>query len=263
MKKIFQIMSISFLLLQIFIMEACAPKIVKMDPTNVQLLKSGVKVWSIHNEAPEFIINSTSNLVISSIFAGIAGGAGNSAVGAASIGAASATAGGTGLNQQGPLEDPAPKIKENFMTSMSEKLGLEEVQNVVDVVPNSTMKEWKRTHRDGFLFGFRTINWVIEPYPTALRYYRLIFWHQGQLTRLSDDQIIWNGVCKYEEQEPKEKWPKLKELMADNADLIRVKVNQAGDYCIQKLLQQFFGDLNEGTASTAIQTGKGIHEKNL
>lgn len=232
-----------FILTLLLAVQACAPKTVRLDHRYYQLLRNEANIAAIHYRSPVFTVQSISGFLMGSAFAGMSGGTwGSSPAAAGAMGSESMTMfEGKKMNQPIPLEDPAYKIKEHFMSAITHQLQLSKIQNITEPTERKSEEDLKQVFKNKFIFTFNTTSWGVEAH--SLRSYDLSFRHVAKLVRLSDDEVLWQGICRYKElllNDETKKPLSLKKLKENNATLLRVRLKQVGDHCTNNLLDQFF-----------------------
>ncbi|PIR24810.1 MAG: hypothetical protein COV43_08485 [Deltaproteobacteria bacterium CG11_big_fil_rev_8_21_14_0_20_42_23] len=234
---------ILFILISLIAVQACAPKTVRLDHRYYQSLRNEANIAATHYRPPTFTVQSISGFLMGTVFAGMSGGMwGSSPAGAGAMGSASMTTfEGKKVDQSTPLEDPAYKIKEGFMSAIAHQLQLSRIQNIREPIERKSEGDLKQVFKNNFIFTFNTTSWGVEAH--SLRSYDLSFRHIAKLIRLSDAQVLWQGVCQYKERLLNDETKKplaLKKLKENNATLLRVNLKKVGNVCTENLLNQFF-----------------------
>jgi hypothetical protein len=145
----------------------------------------------------------------------------------------------SGLTRDAGLTDPARRVEERFLASVTPELGLQNLQ-VVSVPPDSDDPEALRSRLPGGLaLDFRTMQWLVRFDPNRLFSYYVEYLGRGRLIRLDRGEVIWQGFC--HTPLPSQKEPSLEDLKANGGLLLRQKSDAEADRCASQLLDQFFG----------------------
>lgn len=249
------------------LISGCSTYPVKMENSEMVRLKEMSVIHAVHTPSPSFIVHTPGTVIVPlgvSVLAwtGLTVGAALSR----SSGALIASFGipplgaltsyklskneGKRVMQEYPQTDPVLRVKEGFLASLDSDLEMKNVIDVHEVLADGGIDDLKARFKTGAVFEFKTIKWGLTF--TRWSHFRVMYSAAGRLVRLENDEVLWQGSCRFIEGEPEPNRPTLEEFVANNGALLRAKLLEAADQCMQQLFDQFTGEEQE-PATTATE----------
>jgi len=198
----------------------CAPTSILMDQQAKESLSAikEIKVMSYESQAPVVPI---SNEGVSGVLA---------------IVATAAETHRERLDKMG-LEDPILHVKKGFLASMQTSLPKTTLSEVPHPLPDDDLEKLKRELGQGYLLDFKTTKWGILN--NAMQGYSFAVYHsRARLVNLSEEKIIWQGVCYLVENDPIAR-PSILDFEADNGALFKAYLAKLATSCVTELNRQF------------------------
>ena len=223
-----QKLAIASILLIALFLHACGPRLVKMDSQNREFLKAQ-SVYGIHYHPPSFIAMTSGKMAVGAFF-GLIGGA---------VAASSMEKEGSRMVSEYQITDPALEIEEAFLSQLRADGETGSVQRVSTDYPNDDLAYLKKGFHQGSVFDFKTKSWGLGYYPTDWSHYRVGYSLRARLIRFPEGKVLWQGVCKIEENQPSGSRPKLDDLKANNGALLKTKLKGLVGDCVKQLSDQF------------------------
>ena len=196
----------------------CAPTSIVMDQQAKESLSAIKEVKVMYYESPAPVVPIP------------AGG------GVLDIVAAAAETHRERLDKMG-LEDPIFQVKKGFLASMQTSLPKMTLSEVPHPLPDDDLEKLKRELGQGYLLDFKTTKWGILN--NAMQGYSFAVYHsRARLLNLSEEKIIWQGVCYLSENDPVGR-PSIHDFEADNGALFKQYLAKLGTSCVTELNRQF------------------------
>jgi hypothetical protein len=135
------------------------------------------------------------------------------------------------------LTDPIVKVKNSFLSSIRTAFAQATVSELSAPLSDDDLKQLKKEMQSGYLLDFKTFGWGIRHNP--FRDYSFVLYQgRARLVNISEEKIIWQGVCILEEKDPTAK-PSTKDFEIDNGALLKNYLAKAGTACTVELQRQF------------------------
>jgi len=135
------------------------------------------------------------------------------------------------------LEDPILHVKKGFLASMQTSLPKTTLSEVPHPLPDDDLEKLKRELGQGYLLDFKTTKWGILN--NAMQGYSFAVYHsRARLVNLSEEKIIWQGVCYLVENDPIAR-PSILDFEADNGTLFKQYLAKLTTSCAAELNRQF------------------------
>lgn len=135
------------------------------------------------------------------------------------------------------LEDPILQVKNGFLASMQTSLPKTTLSEVPHPLPDDDLEKLKRELGQGYLLNFKTTKWGILN--NAMQAYSFaVYQSRARLVNLSEDKIIWQGVCHLAENDPIAR-PSIHDFEADNGTLFKQYLSKLATSCVAELNRQF------------------------
>jgi hypothetical protein len=134
-------------------------------------------------------------------------------------------------------EDPILQVKNGFLASMQTSLPKTTFSEVTHSLPDDDLEKVKRELGQGYLLDFKTTKWGILN--NAIHAYSYaVYQSRARLVNLSEDKIIWQGVCHLVENDPIAR-PSIFDFDADNGALFKQYLTKLATSCVTELNRQF------------------------
>lgn len=141
------------------------------------------------------------------------------------------------LDKMPGVEDPIFKVKKGFLASMQTSLPKTTFSEVPQPLPDDDLEKLKRELGQGYLLDFKTTEWGILN--NAMQGYSLaVYKSRARLVNLSEEKIIWQGVCYLSENDPVGR-PSIHDFEADNGALFKANLAKLATSCVAELNRQF------------------------
>jgi hypothetical protein len=135
------------------------------------------------------------------------------------------------------LEDPILHVKKGFLPSMQTSLPKTTLSEFSHPLPDDDLQKLKRELGQGYLLDFKTTKWGILN--NAMQGYSFAVYHsRARLVNLSEEKIIWQGVCYLVENDPIAR-PSILDFEADNGTLFKAYLAKLTASCVAELNRQF------------------------
>lgn len=147
------------------------------------------------------------------------------------------------------ITDPAAGIKELLTQALEKEAGFRKFVSVAQPLArgsNSNTEAGKAAYGSGMVLEVSTIDWGGMYFTTNWMRYRLGYVVQARLIRLDGSQhldnaqVLWKGTCGYNAATHGKYEPSMDELKENNGALLKKIVADAGKYCGDLLVSQFF-----------------------
>jgi len=149
-----------------------------------------------------------------------------------------------GMTRDSALADPALRVGERFLASLTSALGLQNLRAVPEALDSDEPDALRSRLPGGLALDFRTLAWLVRFDPNRLFSYFVVYSGRGRLIRLDSGQVIWQATCVT--PFPAQAEPTLDQLRANGGALLRAKSDAEADRCAAQLLDQFFGRARGG-----------------
>lgn len=193
----------------------------EVDRTN---LKSNPGIRAVHRELPQLTITTAGRAVINDLTLGTAGGQKDFA-------------------KEYGIPDPAVAIKESLALAMEQQGGFKKLVMRLEPLPRpnaDTGDVLNTTYKSGVILDVMTVNWSGIYFATDWTHYWLGYLIQGRLVWMEDKKVLWSGFCSYNSEKDGGLKASMDELTANNGALFKKIYADAGKYCGDQLLRQFF-----------------------
>ena len=135
------------------------------------------------------------------------------------------------------LEDPILQVKNGFLASMQTSLPKTILSEVSHPLPDDDLEKLKTELGQGYLLDFKTTKWGILN--NAMQVYSFaVYQSRARLVNLSEEKIIWQGVCHLVENDPIAR-PSILDFEADNGALFKAYLAKLATSCVAELNRQF------------------------
>ena len=199
----------------------CAPNSILMDPQTKQSLSAIQEIKVLYYESPALLAPPI-------VVAGV--------VGSAIVAAADQTH-RERLDKMPGVEDPILKVKKGFLASMQTSLPKTTFSEVPQPLPDDDLEKLKREFGQGYLLDLKTTEWGIIN--NTMQVYSLaVYKSRARLVNLSEEKIIWQGVCYLVENDPIAR-PSILDFEADNGILFKAYLAKLATSCVAELNRQF------------------------
>jgi len=141
------------------------------------------------------------------------------------------------LDNMPGLEDPILQVKKGFLASMQAALPKTTLSEVSHPLPDDDLEKLKRELGQGYLLDFKTTKWGIIN--NSIQVYSLaVYQSRARLVNLSEEKIIWQGVCYLSENDPVGK-PSIHDFEVDDGALFKAHLAKLATSCVAELNRQF------------------------
>ncbi|MEK6374270.1 MAG: hypothetical protein AABO58_16405 [Acidobacteriota bacterium] len=194
-----------------------------------KLKDSGSAVRAITYTPAPFVLMSAGKVAAGSLF-GIVGGA---------VAGNSMQKAGQEMIAAYAVEDPAVAVRDRVAGTLASEFGLEPA---ADTAPASdALPDLKGRFGDGTVLDTRTLGWQLIYYPSDWSHHYLIYAGRARLLRLSDGKVLWENRCFRKLPDPKGSRRTVDEYRANNGELLKQKVQEAGAGCAEELIAHLTG----------------------
>jgi hypothetical protein len=149
--------------------------------------------------------------------------------------------------------DPILTVKDRLVSVIADEVGIP-VRSIdvpllmlEDFTRNrchhNTLDELRQRLQKGLIMDF-TSDWGLEAYlgfHIPARWY-INYSARVRLIRLEEAQVLWQGVCAYGGDDPLSNRPTLFAFEKNQNALLKAKLNEATDTCVQELTRQIKGN---------------------
>jgi hypothetical protein len=90
------------------------------------------------------------------------------------------------------------------------------------------------------LLDFKTVKWRLKYYEWSWSHYYIEYIVRARIIRLTDGEIVWQGIYSFEGDDPPDSRVTLDELAVNNGELIKEKFNKIADIATDELLSQLY-----------------------
>lgn len=209
---------------------ACgSPMIVRVTDQDRNQMKSCPGIRAVHYEPPIFMITTTGRVLLDDVTLG--------------------TVPNKDYAKRYAITDPAAGIKESLEQALEKEAGFRKFVSFAQPLARSTPSSTdavKAAYGSGMVLEVNTIDWGGMYFPSNWMRYRLGYGAQARLIRLDDSyrldnaQVLWKGTCWYNAATHGKLEPSMDELTANNGALLKKIAADAGKYCSDLLVSQFF-----------------------
>jgi len=153
------------------------------------------------------------------------------------------------------LEDPVLRVKSRLLSLMGNTLPSVSLRPIQEPLIDDALTAAKARGDVGIILEVSTRSWSVgNPFKSLSTYQ---YWGQARLVDATEAKIIWQGICKFQDDESKENYTQ-DQLKADNAAILKAKIAEVADSCADQLFEQFSskpgvpktGTTSEGGSST-------------
>ena len=228
-------------------------KQIKMSPEEWSHLKNQPVIQAIHYPSPSLTVITPGKAMLNGLGPALVGvnagmgatllelgGAALLGVGAAIYGEHRAVSSGNRIVKDYSIDDPIVRVKERFLFTLEKEYNFENIRSIKEPYSSAKLAELKMIFREGLVIDFKTTRIGLNYYPSSWSHYHIDYQVRARLIRLEDSKILWQGVCRFVEKDPKTS-PTMDELTADNGALLKTKLDEAADSCGKELVTQFLG----------------------
>lgn len=199
----------------------CSPNSVLMDKQTKDSLSAIQEIRVLYYESPTPLVPLGGGAVVSGVLDVIA---------------TAAQTHRERLDNMG-LVDPILHVKKGFLASMQTSLPRTTLSEVPRPLPDDDLENLKKELGQGYLLDFKTTKWGILN--NAMQGYSFAVYHsRARLVNLSEEKIIWQGVCYLAENDPIAR-PSIHDLEADNGALFKAYLGKLATSCVAELNRQF------------------------
>lgn len=218
----------NLLLLLVVLLAGCAekPEPIAMDQATRQALNALQQVRVVQYEPPNFEVPPIVNPLL-------LGGIG------AVISELEKDTRSRKMVEEYGLTDPIIQIKRELVPFVQEKITQAALSEVTYPLKDDDLGKLKKEYRQGYLIDLKTIHWKLgyNPYQD----YSSVFYHsRARLLSISDEKILWQGVCEREEKDTVLK-PSQEEFEANKGALLKEYLTRVATACANELKKQFMG----------------------
>lgn len=139
------------------------------------------------------------------------------------------------------LDNPLSRVMDRFMSALADQLNLKIVSQGILASGDIDTTKGDFEKENTMTLDFETLDWRLLFFLTDWTHYRVIYSVRSRLIRLTDSKVVWQGLCVVKNQDTKYHRPTMKELVENNAKLLKAKLDEAADICAEQLSEQFFG----------------------
>ncbi|MBB4130436.1 hypothetical protein [Xanthomonas sp. 3075] len=208
-------------------------KLVKADLAELERSKAN-KITVTRHEVPTFVATTAANASFGLIGVAVAVSAGNAIV------------------RENRVEDPADHISLHLAQALSTQLEVPVVQGR-SIKPTSSAAEMAKMFPDGGLvLDVQTTNWSSAYFPTDWNNYRVIYVAKLQLFDTVKKSKVAEGLC-VRLPEYRADAPSYKQLLANQAADLKMRLRRSADGCIQEFGDKVLG-ITAGTRTAATHT---------
>ena len=233
---------VASLLLTLLLTCGCAPKLIKMEKSELARLHDGPEIQAIHYSSPPPEVgwsdpNPQSALHIFILPFELKDSHSKSKQ-------------VEGLH----LEDPVWRVKERVVPSLVTVVDLKRARLVREPLVDDDLDKLRAALGKGVVIDFKTIHWAVRK---AQRGNQIEYSVRARILRLEDSKNLWQGVC-----EDTRSFDSFDELMAANGMLLKMKLNQSAEACAQEILAQlpgsdYFEELSGQAVSGEVRLRRG------
>jgi hypothetical protein len=135
------------------------------------------------------------------------------------------------------VNDPILQVKNGFLASMQTSLPNTTLSEVSRPLPDDDLEKLKKELIQGYLLDFKTTKWGIINNSLQVYSYA-VYQSRARLVNISEERIIWQGVCDLEEKDLIAR-PSINDLEADDAILLKEYLDKLAGSCVTELNRQF------------------------
>ncbi|CEJ41735.1 hypothetical protein ACSAM1_06575 [Xanthomonas citri pv. bilvae] len=207
-------------------------KLVKADLADLEHRKAS-KITVTRHEMPAFVATTATKVTF-----GL-------------IGALAAVSAGNAIVRDNQVEDPADHIASHLAQTLSTQLAIPVEQGRV-IKPTSSAAEMSKMFPDGGLvLDVQTTNWSSIYFPTDWNNYRVIYVAKLQLIDTAKKSKVAEGLC-VRVPEYTADAPSYKQLLANQAADLKMRLRRSADGCIQEFSDKVLG-VRTGTLTEKAQ----------
>ena len=215
---------LSFVSVVLLLGYGCAPVQIKMSRDDWNYVKAQPEIVAVHYPPSTPFTAATRER---SLVGGL-------------LGVALYVAKGNEMVKDHNLEDPILQVKNNFLSAVVQNTGITSSRSIQEPQSEDSLDELQKALGKSLVIDFKTTEWVLSYIRFDWSHYRLRYLAQARLIRLNEPRIIWQGVCKVEEDQLLAN-PTWDEIIANNASLLKAKMKEAANRCADQLIAQFLG----------------------
>jgi len=149
-------------------------------------------------------------------------------------------AGNMKLNHKYKLPNPNEIIKNDFVAALDKESKRSRFINVKKslTVKEASTNSLKEKYLSGYILKFSPILWETQYLAHDRVHYQMLFDAKVELMRIEERRVIWTSTCKTKKDES-EKGATLKQLLADDSQVLNNWIEKATQFCTQKFLYDF------------------------
>jgi hypothetical protein len=219
-------------------LSACSPTRIAIDVAEMSRLQTEPAVHAVAYTPEVFSFTSAADNLATALsigaFGPVSGGLGGALV--ALHAKARARSRGDELSRAYSLEDPAPKVRDAFLTSATSQARLINFRAVAELLPNDEFKAIEEKVGKATVLDFKTDSWHLVPGTLDGAYYKMKYRVRSRFLRVIDSKVLWQDYCVFDDANST---ATLAELTAHGGVLLRDKIDQAAGFCANILLEQF------------------------
>jgi len=141
------------------------------------------------------------------------------------------------------LEDPVSDVQKNFLLFVTPEIDPSKVQVSSTPIIIDDPKELMTAFGSGVLIDFKTLSWgILFMAPSDRRLNQVVYAARARAVDLHAGKVLWQGgQCDIRDSKTK---PPVRtdELIADSADLLKVRLREAANACVRALTLQYMGN---------------------
>jgi hypothetical protein len=208
------------------VVTGCASSKVALKPHDVAQLKTVSEIPAVHAQQATLRVVTVGKAMSASLF-GIVGGL---------VADGMARSDGKDFVKAYGLDDPAGRVKEGLAAALAERLVLNNLRAVSTPVEDIDANTLRRAFRDSVVLAVKTDQWSIS-YVDLASHYGIVYFATARLVRTVDGTLLSNASCRLDGRDFGK--ATMEELTADNGALLRRRIEQTADVCVNRLI----GDL--------------------
>jgi hypothetical protein len=227
MKKI-----ISTILVLSFLTSCVSTKNVALNSESAESLKNK-KLVIVRSEKPDFAAVTFGNMMIAMFTGGI-------------LGTIKIIHDGNKIVKENSIEDPSIQMAQNLASQISSQYQVEIIKQEVAKEMDYDEEEIAKEYKDiaNYALDLRTINWSFGYLPMRTNSFRVIYSSKIRLINTENSKIIAEGFCA-RIPDGSDYYPSYKELLANNAEVIKEELSKASLYCTDMFKEKVFTSLDK------------------
>jgi hypothetical protein len=221
----------------IFALISCSPSRIAIEKAEFARLQAEQTIHAVSYLPFAFHFTSGGDLTATALAVGAVGVMGGG-LGGALVGMyaeSRARERGEEMARTYSVEDPAARVREAFVASAQNEIGLKNVIAVPELLSSDKLKALEEKLGRAAILDFKTYQWQLTPRPLA-GVYRLTYGVRSRLFRVPDGRILWQAYCVFDDANAP---ATLEDLTANDGVLLKLKIDEAAASCANDLVQQF------------------------